>query len=169
MPETGNDTPKSERAGLMLLIELRLREIGDEYAHLLALYRMYGGGATPPAADGQRTKGGEAPAAAGQERGAKARNAPPDTSKPGGTTESIQRIARERPGLPVKEFTDAVEVIVNSDADDKRRTISSTLNALIKKERIVRRDGRIYPVSHTNGDGREHVPPAINPNLFSMS
>jgi hypothetical protein len=125
-------------------IRARLRLIGVEHArlerernHLVALLEMYDHG---PATNGTRSS---------RKAIARSKRAPsraaPFRAIAGGPSERIRLVVNDTPGLSYSEVIDrAVEGIV-STAGDPRRSLGSTLQSLVKRGKVERRDGKHYP------------------------
>src|SRR5438876_36151 len=71
----------------------------------------------------------------------------PDTSKPGGATETILAVVAKEPGLTAAQMIDAVVARnFNSQSKHPRRAIAQTASFLVSANRLLKQEGRFYPV-----------------------
>ena len=66
---------------------------------------------------------------------------------PGGPTETMLAIIRERPGITIGELLDEGVRRVKTSAADPRRSLNETVRALRNHKKIERREDRYYPVT----------------------
>jgi len=119
-------------------IRTRLREIDNERAQLVALLGYY--------TNGTKTKEATPPP----------EGAPPRSFLPKakGPTERIMEVINGQPGLKYGEVvTTAIEGL-DTEAENPRRSVGSTLGSLVKRGKIHKdEEGRYYPVDEESGQG----------------
>jgi hypothetical protein len=113
----------------------RLREIDRERDHLLALLQLYEQGPT--------SNGAKAPSTAGTASSAK--GPAPFRAIAGGPTDRIMAVVTREPGLAYSEIIERAVQGITSGAEDPRKSLGSTLQSLVKRGKLERREGRHYP------------------------
>jgi hypothetical protein len=120
-------------------IKARLREIDRERDHLVALLALYEDGEAVPRVKATPSNG---TAAVGQNgHGSHTTAFQPVV---GGPTERILAVVRTTPGLSYSEIVERATKGINSNAENPARSAGSTLQSLVKRERIARIGGKHY-------------------------
>lgn len=63
-----------------------------------------------------------------------------------GTTDAVLAVVRQKPGLEAAMLIDEVLKLITPTAKKPRRAIASTYEYLRANNRLIKRDGRFYPV-----------------------
>lgn len=135
--------------GILSTIEKRLRDLEEEKVLWLRLRALHKGeSASVDALRGQHGLFAEVweNATASIEEGASTAKAV-TARKPLPPTQAILDLVAEQPaGITVSGLLDALEHNVISKSGDKRRLLSWTAGELVKNRRLIKENGRFYPV-----------------------
>lgn len=113
-------------------IRARVAEIDTERDHLVALLEHYGNAAP--------TKRQPAPSTA---------SPPRFEARASGLTERLLQVIQDTPGLIYREVLNGAEKGLVTNSNNPRRSLGSTLGSLVKKGKILKRQGKYYPVTDT--------------------
>ena len=111
-------------------IRARVAEIDKERDHLVALLEHYG-------TIGPKERQPASPTA----------SQATFENRPSGLTERLLQVIKDRPGLKYSEVLDGAEKGLVTNSTKPRRSLGSTLGSQVKKGKILKRDGRYYPVT----------------------
>lgn len=116
-------------------IRARLREIDTERDHLLALLALYE--PSPNGAKPTQPSAGNSSATTNGKRN-------PFQKMSGGPTDRILAVVANHPGLVYSDVVSRALDGMTTTAENPARSIGSTLQSLVSRGRVERRDGKHY-------------------------
>lgn len=121
---------------LIASIRARLKEIDEERDHLVALVALY---ESPESRNGKNTVVG-----AGTVGNTVVGQHAPFQSVRGGPTDRILAVLAQEPGLSYGEVVQRAMVGLTTSAQHPERSVGSTLQSLVKAEKVERRHKKHY-------------------------